>query len=147
MSVVQNASTPKTLSPYTTQSPTTQSPITQSPITQSSITGGNASTPLKKTPLGDNSKKDDAPKGDDSKKDDVPKDELASFVASPAGISPPDDVVGDVMPFSLFPLADGNHFEQEVNNIAHVVKTLPKYDVKIQTINKIPTGMVKIEKL
>ncbi len=97
----------------------------------SSITQTDTSIPLKKIPIGDTTK----------------KDELVSFVASPAGISPPDDVIGDVMPFSLFPLVDGNHTEKDINNIAHIVKTLPKYDVKIQIINKIPTGMVKIEKL
>lgn len=96
-----------------------------------SVVNNNTSTPLKKTPF----------------IDAIKKDELVSSVASPAGISPPDDVIGDVMPFSLFPLVDGNHFEQDINNIAHIVKTLPKYDAKIQISNKIPTGIVKIEKL
>jgi hypothetical protein len=106
------------------------------PILSSSITQSNTSIPLKKIPI-----------GNDIQKDDAPKSELVSFVASPAGISPPDDMIGDVMPFSLFPLADSNHFEKEINNIAHVVEKLPKYDFKIQIINKIPTGIVKLEKL
>jgi hypothetical protein len=67
-----------------------------------------------------------------------------------ASNAPPDDNVGDVTPVGLFTLVEGNNFPQEIEKISNIIKRLPNYaapkkdNLKIQTINNIPTGIIKI---
>lgn len=96
-----------------------------------SITHSNDKMPLKNKPLVDNTQHD------------IP----VSFSANLSGIAPPDDTIGDVMPFSLFPLFEGGDFDKEIDDLCRIINRLAKYDVKIQTSNKIPTGIVKIDKI
>jgi hypothetical protein len=95
------------------------------------ITHSNDRTPLKKIPL----------------VDDAQKDIPVSCSANVSGITPPDDTIGDVMPFALFPLFEGGDFDKEIDALCHIINRLPKYGVKIQTSNKIPNGIIKIDKI
>ena len=67
-----------------------------------------------------------------------------------ASNAPPDDNVGDVTPIGSFALIEGNNFPQEIDKISNIVQRLPNYsyikknNLKIQTINNIPTGIIKI---
>lgn len=72
---------------------------------------------------------------------------IAQNVASNA---PPDDAVGEVMPLTSFTLTEGNNILQEADKITSIINRLPshsyiqKNNLKIKTINNIPTGIIKI---